>query len=286
MVELQTSHAAQQLTAALAEVSHPKDFRRLSAAAPGDGWRSFAELIADAAAMDGFVDTATARYQGRDEVAGALISLRLAGPIIDLAVSLLVSRGWAIPLPADGVMLSVDENGFVTAVAPRDPVIVTARAEDGEAGADALYAYLAGQLNAILQPAFGVLKARTRYGLRGMWGQATDQIAGIAARRSRLLGQDQAQAWRSATRLTDALAAVQPLIRMRPSAFESRWPAGPAVIAVKGTCCLYFKVAGQRDQQRYCSNCPVLPDESRGPRIAEQLRREYGRLYDVEQAVA
>ncbi len=275
MAELQQLLAPSLLSEACAEVSHPKDFRRLYGSPSGSGWRSFADIISDGPALDAWFETATKRYNGRGEVAGSLLSLRLAGPVIDLAISLFVVKGWAVPLPADGVHFAFAASGAVTGVALRDPIIVMPESENS---GPAVRAYLAEQLAAILKPAFQALKSRTRYGLRGMWGQAADQIAGIAARRSRLLGLDQAAAWRTASELTDAIATVQPLIRMRPHRFVAPWPAGEAAIAVKGTCCLFFKASDHSDEQRYCSNCPLLPDESRGPRVANLLLREYERL--------
>jgi hypothetical protein len=65
------------------------------------------------------------------------------------------------------------------------------------------------------QPGCVVLKRRTRYGLRGMWGQAADQIAGIALRRARQLGLNQSATWQAVIELIDALAVARPLVRMR-----------------------------------------------------------------------
>ncbi len=202
--------------------------------------------------------------------------MRLAGPVIDIAVSLCILKGWAIGLPSNGVMFMFGEHGVATAVALRDPVI---EREDPMRQDPAVQAILAGQLAHLLQAGFVALKKRTRYGLRGMWGQAADQIAGIAARRARLLALDQASAWQAAQRLIDALAVVQPLVRMRPRPFACAWPAGAATVPVKGSCCLYFKVSEQQDDRRYCSNCPLLSDEVRAPRAASLLAREYERLY-------
>lgn len=266
---------------ALAQACHPRDFRQLCVSPGGQGWCSFAELIADENALTSWFRTAIERYRGRDEVAGALLSLRLAGPVIDIAVSLFIHKGWAVALPADGVMLRFGEHGAATAIALRDPVI---EREDAARQDSAVYAALADQLGGLLQAGFLALKRRTRYGLRGMWGQAADQIAGIAVRRARLLGLDQVAAWQTAVRLIDALAARQPLVRMRPRPFPCSWPAGPVTLAVKGSCCLYFKVSDQTDDRRYCSNCPLLADDVRASRAANLLEREYQRLYQAQSA--
>jgi hypothetical protein len=102
-------------------------------------------------------------------------------------------------------------------------------------------------------------------------------------RRARLRGLDQAEAWRMAAELTDALAAVQPLVRRRPSAYEATGPGGKATLAVKGTCCLYFKVSAHRDAQRYCSICPLLADDERVSRAMNLLQRERERLCSPRQ---
>lgn len=268
------SHRA-RIAAAIAEGGHPRDFRQWCASARGAGWRSFAELIADEEVVSSWFRTAMEEHQDRDEVAGSLMCLRLAAPVIDLAVSLLILKGWAVALPPGGVMLQVNRYGAATAVALRDPRI---EHEDATGQGPAIYAALANQLGQILQMGFVAIKQRTRYGLRGMWGQAADQIAGTAVRRARLLELDQSAAWQAAMRLIDALSATQSLIRMRPRPFYSVWPGGPATVAVKGSCCLYFKVSHHTDDRRYCSNCPLLTDECRRSRAADLLAREHEHL--------
>jgi hypothetical protein len=187
---------------------------------------------------------------------------------------------------------------MISAAALRDPHIVTAEAPEARpreadpaapgrpAPAPAVLAYLARQLAAVLDPAFQALKPRTRYGLRGMWGQVADQIAGTATRRGRQLRLDPAATWQIAHGLTDALAVAQPMVRMRPMPFASQWPEGPATVAVKGTCCLYFKACEQDDAERHCCTCPLLPDAGRASRVTQLLRREYERLLAAEEAVS
>lgn len=277
----EAAQSRSHLAVALAHICHPRDFRQLYGSPEGPGWRSFADVIGDEDALAAWFQAENERYRGRDEVSGSLLSLRLAGPVIDMAVSLLIFKGWALALPADGLMLAFGEHGAATGVALRHPGI---EHEDAAGQDELLYSALAEQLEPLLQAGFVALKKRTRYGLRGMWGQAADQIAGIAARRARLLGLDQPRAWQAASRLIDALAARQPLVRTRPRPFASTWPAGAATIAVKGSCCLYFKVSSQTDDRRYCSNCPLLADEVRAARTAELLAREHDRLCPQQSA--
>ncbi len=237
--------------------------------------------------MDGWIRDC-GQPHARSEVGGAITALRVCAPVIDLAVSLLVVHRIAVPLPPDGVLLALDDRRRVAGIALREATFlvddgdaqkVTAAVPTGELPAPgSLGSYLASQLVDLLQPIFQALRSRSRYGLRGMWGQAVDEIAAAAMRRARLLGLDQAAAWQIAAELTDALAAVQPLVRRRPSAYSVSWPGGKATLAIKGSCCLYFKVSAHCDVHRYCSTCPLLADEERAPRIASLLQREYARL--------
>ncbi len=253
----------------------------------GVTWRSFAELIADQVLMDAWI-RGYGQCDARHEVGGAVTALRVCAAVIDLAVGLLVVDRCAVPLPRDHVLLGLDNSRRITHVALRDAAFLIDPTMDatGERSSlsGALGSFLASELAGLLQPAFQAIRTRSRYGLRGMWGQAVDEIAAAAMRRARLLGLDQARAWRTAAEMTDALAVVQPLVRRRPSAYAASWSGGKATFAIKGTCCLYFKVGAQGDAQRYCMTCPLLAHDERAPRAASLLQRECERLSGRSQA--
>ena len=289
---LRCVESAARLSAALARASTPADpyrwrvFDVCKDAQTGDcdsvvHWRSFPDLLADEALMDAWVGSYGER-DARREVGGAVTALRVCAPVMDLVVGLLVVDQCAVPLPSEGVQLGLDSSGRIIGIALRDGTLVID--PSGKATGDpatargALASYLAGELSALLQPAFEAIRTRSRYGLRGMWGQAVDEIAAAAMRRARLLGLDDGKAWRAAAELTDALAAVEPLVRRRPSAYAAEWSNGEVTFAVKGTCCLYFKVSADCDKQAYCMSCPLLADAERAPRAASVLQREYERL--------
>src|SRR5690606_9923542 len=122
------------------------------------------------------------------------------------------------------------------------------------------------------------IRARTPYGLRGMWGMTADQIAGVAMRRARIAGQDPNLAWAEAAVLIAALKAAEPMVRMQPTPFSVCGPDGPAILAVKGTCCLFYRTHDHYEDRRFCMNCPLLTHESRRPRVVEFLQREQERL--------
>lgn len=281
------THQLSPLATALGELSSPGDFRLIEARPDGDGWISFSDLLASGPAIDTWLNESAARNEGRRDLAGSFTGLRIAGPAIDIAVTLFLVKGWATPLPADGLMLRLSETGGTTGVTLRDPTIIVS-AEDPVAGehvvrvADrvAVLRYIAQQIRDILTPPFEAIDARTPYRMRGLWGAAADLIAGMAARRSRARGLDQEIAWQAGVDIIDALAEIEPWVRMRPRRFVAAWPGecGTATVAVKGTCCLVFKTSKHTDDQQFCSNCPLLSDESRAPRMEQILVREYDRL--------
>ncbi len=185
-------------------------------------------------------------------------------------------------------MLRRSEQGGTVGVAVRAATVV-APEDDPSAvgdevirltGAAAVRRYIGEQLSDLLTPAFALIKARTPYGVRGSWGATADQIAGVAARRARALSFDQQAAWETATALIDALQEAQRMVRMRPYPFVAPWPGegGQATVAVKGTCCLFFKTHDHKEEGAYCSNCPLLSDESRAPRMEKALAREFERF--------
>jgi hypothetical protein len=110
------------------------------------------------------------------------------------------------------------------------------------------------------------------------WRRRPDRW-GWGAGRARHLGLDAEAAWQTSEVLTNTLARVQPLVRIRPRAFASAWPGGnTALIAVKGVCCLYFNMHDRDEDRWYCANCPNVGDQSRSPGIEATLAREYDPL--------
>ncbi|WP_244933112.1 hypothetical protein [Micromonospora tulbaghiae] len=115
-------------------------------------------------------------------------------------------------------------------------------------GDDVLAAAAAG-LIAFLDPIFTQIAALTRYGRPGMWGHVADQIH----HRALTTGEEPADAWAAAARLTDHLAARVP-IRTRP-----RLSPGTTSM-INGTCCLLYRThpgpAGHKTG--HCTSCPGL----------------------------
>jgi hypothetical protein len=130
-----------------------------------------------------------------------------------------------------------------------------------------------------MSPLFAAARRAAPFGTRGMWGALADGLATGALQRARQTGRDGEAAWREVELLIDAIAARVPKLRVRPAVSEVEWSGGLARFAVRGTCCLYFKVAGDDAAsvgESYCANCPLRDDDDRRRRWAAWLDEQAG----------
>jgi hypothetical protein len=138
-------------------------------------------------------------------------------------------------------------------------------------------------LVAVFEPLAGAVRERAPFGLRGMWGTLADHLVDVALRRARDGGSDPEAAWTTASALLDELAARQPLLRSRPTRHAVACPAGTALFATKGTCCLIYKTnmpgdhgEGRGSAQPWieadaCTSCPLRPEADRTARLVRYL---------------
>ncbi|HKH05237.1 MAG TPA: hypothetical protein VKA65_08735 [Acidimicrobiales bacterium] len=133
----------------------------------------------------------------------------------------------------------------------------------------------------VFGPLVPAVRARAPFGVRGMWGTLADHQAEVALRRAREQRRDQAVAWAAVESLLDALAAREPLLRARPRPHPVDGPAGAALFAAKGTCCLIYKAAGPGPARALidaaaCTSCPLRSEADRHARLSAHLSRQAG----------
>jgi hypothetical protein len=275
----------------------------------GPGWSRLADRLADPAALDGWVaEELAGTAAGHRDLAGALIVYRFAGSLAELVVGPLLEQRRALVLtPADvwlqlGPAARLDAVGVTgggVAVLPDDPA--AAVAGPSAAGAGSTVAGAAGarpsvvvvdgvdglrdaavrSLLDVFGPLVPAVRARAPFGVRGMWGTLADHLAEVALRRAREQRRDQAVAWAAVETLLDALAAHEPLLRARPRPHPVDGPAGTALFATKGTCCLIYKAAGPGPARALidaaaCTSCPLRSEADRHARLSAHLSRQAG----------
>jgi hypothetical protein len=272
------------LAATLSRVAAGQDWCRFVAGEPGGpGWFGLDELHGDPALLHGWLDELlTGEAQGRREVAGSYLTLRLgaivAGP---LAVAVMTERR-AWPVEAAALAIHRDPAEWFDGVAVRRPALCVLPDDPAAAGPGvhvvsdvaALHQRVAAGLVAVLGPLFALLRRPARVGTPGMWGAVADAIAGAALSHDRRQGGNGDGAWRAANLLIDAVQRAAPLMRARPTLERVTWSSGVAHFAVRGTCCLFFKVSGcPRDPRgdAYCTSCPFRDAADRRQRWAAWL---------------
>jgi len=278
--------------ATVARVDATRSWRRVTVDAGGDGWFGLADRLADPAGLDAWY-AAELAGTGRDhrDLAGALIVYRFSGSLAELVVGPLLEQRRVVLLRPDNLSLRLAENARIEALSVAAPVVAVLpddpdAADPGtvvvadEAG---LRAAAVDGLIAVFDPLAGAVRERAPFGLRGMWGTLADHLVDVALRRARDGGSDPEAAWTIASALLDDLAAGQPLLRSRPTRHAVACPAGTALFATKGTCCLIYKTnmpadraEGRGSAQPWidadaCTSCPLRSEPDRTARLVRYL---------------
>jgi hypothetical protein len=275
------------LAATLTRIAAADDWGRYVAGEPsGDGWFGLDDLHSRPALLHGWLDELVAgEAQGHREVAGSYLSSWL-GSIVAGPVALAVlgeRRAWCME-PA-GLAVHRAPGGWFDGLAVRRPVLWVLAGDPAALDLDskvvpdvaALRSQVARGLVGVLGPLFDTLRARAPVGLPAMWGAVADAIASGALADARWHGTDGNTAWREASRLIDVLERAAPALRARPALERVDWSGGCAHFAVRGVCCLYFRVSRcPRDPRGdvYCTSCPFRDDADRRRRWAAWLEQQ------------
>lgn len=221
---------------------------------------------------------------GRRDVAGSYLGSHLTSPVVSRAVSAVAldrrcpdldAATVSVHLHADGWFDGVAFGGATVAVLAGDPVA-------GEPGTvelsdlAELRTWWAVRTAAAVTPLLDAVRARLGFGRRGLWGSVADAVARASLTMARVNGVDPATSWHDAAALVDALAQVAPVPLVRPTPFMVEWSGGTSCLAVRGTCCLYFRTVADPDPrgEGFCTSCPFMDDDHRHRRWSDWLEEE------------
>jgi len=275
------------LAATLQRIAAADNWCRYVAGEPGgDGWFGLDDLHSQPALLHAWLDELVAgEAQGHREVAGSYLSSWL-GSIVAGPVALAVigeRRTWRVEAAALAVHRA--SGGWFDGLAVRRPVLSVLSDDPAAIDPDskvvpdaaALRSQVAHGLVRVLGPLFDTLRATSPVGLPAMWGAVADAIASTTLAYARWQGADGNTAWREASLLIDALQRAAPALRARPALEQVDWSGGRAHFAVRGVCCLYFRISGcPRDPRgdAYCTSCPFRDDADRRQRWATWLEQQ------------
>jgi hypothetical protein len=212
-------------------------------------------------------DTLTRLGERLDKVATSCLGGWVVAPLVQVTTApALVDRD-LVPLHPAGIHLRAHPGGWFDGIALGDGREVTR-------GGD-LEDRWARQTAEVLTPLLdAVHTAGERFGRRGLWANAVvDRVLWAATDLAERGYGDAHTLVRRAQDLLDALAPLAPVPLTRGRTMDVAGPAGTVTFPVKSACCLlYLTVPPElRTTDRYCTGCPILPDETRPPRWQAHL---------------
>jgi hypothetical protein len=294
--------------ATVERIAATRSWRRFTTDAGGDGWVRFADRLADPPAMDGWLAAELAgTARGHRDLAGSLIAYRFGAALAELTMVPLLAQRRALVLAPEALHVAYADGARIQGISVDDPTVAVL-AGDPDAGrpgtlvtdAEGLRATAAEGLHRLYAGLVPTVRSRAPFGRRGLWGMLGDHLADVALRWARELpagaragagdagdasdaGGDPAdRAWAEATAVIDLLAARPGAdLRTRPRRQAVTCPAGAAVFATRGTCCLIYKVhepgPGEPDTTRAridaaaCTSCPLRGEPDRHARLVRHL---------------
>ena len=246
----------------------------------GDGWGAWGEVI-DGGHLDAFFDQVAAGHDGRalpKDTTAAFLGGGFVAALVSAPVALLVLEQ-RVPqfTPAD---LSIHRHsaGYFDRVAfgdgrfaalPSDPDADHAAAVI-VASVDELSHQLAAAVVQCLEPVLAEIRRRAPFGLRGLWGFVGDEAASVEL----TVAPDREPT--ISKRFVDAVAALTPHLRTRPTLCTIDGPNGPHRFSIRSSCCLWYKTPGAEDriangEFAYCSTCPLPDDADRRQQLRANL---------------
>jgi hypothetical protein len=194
---------------------------------PGGGdWYRLDAVVADGH-LDRWLAALVAQKRGKGDLAGSYLGTWLAETVVTVPVAALVLEQRAPDVTAGNVLVHRHSEGWFDRIALGSPVVGLLPGDPHAGHPDAvvlddeaaLWDWYAVRLLATLGPLLGAVRARTPYGLRGLWGAVADGLCGTALRVARLAGDDGRAAWRVGEALADHVARRIPQLRTRPRPF-------------------------------------------------------------------
>ena len=209
---------------------------------------------------------------GRRDAATAFLGGWVAAPIVQVTTApALVDRD-LVPAEAGDVSLRAHPGGWFDGIALRGVRDVTR-------GGD-LEDRWARQVARLLTPLLAAVHAAgERFGLRGLWAHGVvDRVLWTATDLAERGYGDARTLVRRAQDLLDALEPEAPVRLTRGRTTDVAGPGGLVTFPVKSACCLMYRTIPERLglEQRYCTGCPILPDDTRAPRWRAYLEARDG----------
>lgn len=283
------------LEATIGEIVTSDDHRVLLVGDPGPdvGWVRLDD-VDDAVIDEWFAVTLAEIPNGARDVAGSYLA-SFVGDAITMPVARALDRcNRGILLQPDTTWVRQHAEGWFDGVALGSESLVLARgaafdeaaaandaADQASVAADdaAMRRLVVEHLREVLVPIFAAVRARSPYGLRGMWGAVADSVASDATWTAHVNGRDVVSAWQRAQTLLDALATAAPVAVTRPTLARVEADGHVAHLTIRGTCCLYYKSvdpdpAAPAAGVEYCTSCPLGTDEVRLDRRRAWLQRD------------
>ncbi|ASO21136.1 hypothetical protein FHR81_002103 [Actinoalloteichus hoggarensis] len=135
---------------------------------------------------------------------------------------------------------------------------------------EALDAWTAARLVAVLGPLVEAVRRHSRVGARTLWGYLVDILHFYMINPARRLDRNVPAAFDRADRLVAALIAAGAPVKARPRLFRFRPEDNQGVWAVRGTCCFDYKVDAEHG---YCVTCPLQQDTVRAAEFDRAFSR-------------
>ena len=250
----------------------------------GAGWTDLCSPNA-ATEVDRWLDAALAADGGvraADEV-GASIGGVIAEAVTAPVVGCWELEGLGIDLRHASLAVRRHPDGWVEATALTATRLLVAGAAHRDAagpGSEAVTAAdlidrVAAGLHDTLGPLLDVVRARTPFGRRGLWGGVSDTVMSRALWVRRAAGGDRQAVeatWDRVSALLDALDRRLPHTLARPRPYLVDATLGSTLMPVRAVCCLYYKAL--HDDAEYCSTCPLIDDSDRALRLSSWLDEE------------
>lgn len=285
------------LGATLAHLDSEDEYCRYRLGMPSDaGWFCLDSITSEEGWLDEWVRQINKSEGGPAAMTGSFLASWIAGMVVEPAARALLSQRRTWPLDPCRLFVHRHEDGWLDGLSVASPAVRMLQ-DDPQAGHPdaivvedeaALRRNFATEAVAVLTPLFGAVRARTPYGVRGMWGAVADSIAGGATWRARQHDEDGAAAFGRAMELVAILATQTSNLRVRPKLVPVEWSAGVHHFSCKGTCCLWYQSQESPDPsgEGYCSSCPKRSPESQAQRWARWLEEQAAEKAAVSQTSA
>ena len=272
-----TTAGATPLGAMLARLDAADPYCRAVAGVPdGAGWTLVRDLLVEPMILESWFRELRTEHHGQADVAGSFLAGWLGGIVLDPV-------GWAFhverrawPLDPDVLWLHRHEEGWFDGFAVASPSL-DVLPDDPDAAhpdvrivadLDVLRRSIARDAVAVLMPLFAAVRRLAPFGIRGMWGNLADSVASNTVSSAFRHAEPTTPAFEAAMALVDELVVAGAGAITRPSPEPVGYSRGTTTVVHKGTCCLWYKVAGTDAPagERYCLSCPKQPESGQRAR--------------------